>query len=165
MPVNDFSCGAAWTWVDAATRGSADACGHGREFGSLIEGQAADFLILDMGRPETLPSWDFEWELVRYYNRDQIDAVIVNGNVVMAGGRPVAWDEREFVREYTKIGIKIGSVPGIERRHGPSSGYRALEIGPSQLPRSTVAGRGMAEVCSGSGLTKLAMSTTSQLTT
>jgi 5-methylthioadenosine/S-adenosylhomocysteine deaminase len=130
MRVNDFSCGAAWTWVDAATRGSADACGHGHEFGSLIEGQAADFLILDMGQPETLPSWDFEWELVRYYNRDQIDAVIVNGNVVMAGGRPVAWDDIEFVREHTSAGIKIGSVPGIERRHGPSGGYRAREIGP-----------------------------------
>jgi 5-methylthioadenosine/S-adenosylhomocysteine deaminase len=124
MPVNDFSCGAAWTWVDAATRGSADACGHGLEFGSLVEGQAADFLILDMARPETLPSWDFEWELVRYYNRDQIDAVVVDGRPVMAGGRPVGWDDRAFIEEYAALGVKIGTVPGIVRRHGPSTGYR-----------------------------------------
>jgi cytosine/adenosine deaminase-related metal-dependent hydrolase len=124
MPVNDFSCGAAWTWVDAATRGSADACGYGNEFGSLVEGQAADFLILDMRRPETLPSWDFEWELVRYYNRDQIDAVVVDGKLVMADGRPVGWDDRSFVEEFVALGIKIGSVPGIVRRHGPSTGYR-----------------------------------------
>jgi cytosine/adenosine deaminase-related metal-dependent hydrolase len=124
MRVNDFSSGAAWTWVDAATRGSADACGQGHIFGSLAEGQAADFLVLDMARPETLPSWDFEWELVRYYNRDQIDAVFVDGKPVMAAGRPVGWDDRSFLEEYAELATKIGSVPGIERRHGPSHQYR-----------------------------------------
>jgi 5-methylthioadenosine/S-adenosylhomocysteine deaminase len=94
------------------------------EFGSLVEGQAADFLILDMERPETLPSWDFEWELVRYYNRDQIDAVIVDGKVIMAAGRPVTWDDRRFVEEYASLATKIGSVPGIVRLHGPSTRYR-----------------------------------------
>jgi 5-methylthioadenosine/S-adenosylhomocysteine deaminase len=124
MPVNDFSAGAAWTWVDAATRGSADACGHGHEFGSLVEGQAADFVVLDMVRPETLPSWDFEWELVRYYNRDQIEAVFVNGKVVLADGRPVTWNDQDFVEEFAALATKIGSVPGIVRRHGPSTLYR-----------------------------------------
>jgi len=124
MRVNDFSCGAAWTWVDAATRGSADACGQGQSFGSLVEGQAADFLVLDMERPETLPSWDFEWELVRYYNRDQIDAVVVDGKLVMASGRPVGWDDRSFLKEYAALATKVGSVPGIVRLHGPSTRYR-----------------------------------------
>jgi 5-methylthioadenosine/S-adenosylhomocysteine deaminase len=126
MRVNDFSAGAAWTWVDAATRGSADACGQGQTFGSLVEGQAADFLVLDMERPETLPSWDFEWELVRYYNRDQIDAVVIAGKPVMAAGRPVSWDDREFVREHAALAVKAGSVPGIVRLHGPSTRYRHL---------------------------------------
>lgn len=126
MRVNDFSAGAAWTWVDAATRGSADACGQGQRFGSLVEGQAADFLVLDMERPETLPSWDFEWELVRYYNRDQIDAVIIAGNPVMVAGRPTDWDDREFVREYAALAVKVGSMPGIVRLHGPSTRYRRL---------------------------------------
>ena len=124
LRVNDFSCGAAWTWVDAATRGAADSCGQGHAFGSLVEGQAADFLVLDMERPETLPSWDFEWELVRYYNRDQIDAVVVDGKPVMIAGRPVTWDDKEFVQEYKALGVKIGTVPGIVRIHGPSTGYR-----------------------------------------
>jgi 5-methylthioadenosine/S-adenosylhomocysteine deaminase len=124
MPVIDFSCGAAWVWVDAATKGSADACGHGEKFGSLVPGQAADFLILDMERPETLPSWDFEWELVRYYNRDQIDAVYVDGNLVMKDRAAVNWDDRGFVREYAAFATKIKSVPGIVRLHGPSTRYR-----------------------------------------
>jgi len=124
MQVIDFSCGAAWTWVDAATRGAADACGLGGIVGSLVEAQAADFLILDMVRPETLPSWDFEWELVRYYNRDQIDAVVVAGKPVMLHGRPAGWDDRQFIEEYRALGRSIGTVPGIVRRHGPSTLYR-----------------------------------------
>ena len=38
------------------------------------------FLVLDMNAPECLPSHDFEWELVRYYNRDH-NAVVVNGRL------------------------------------------------------------------------------------
>jgi 5-methylthioadenosine/S-adenosylhomocysteine deaminase len=124
LPVIDFSCGAAWTWVDAATRGSADACGHGTKFGSLIGGQAADFLVLDMEGPETWPSWDFEWELVRYYNRDQIEAVVINGKLVMKQGRPITWDAYSFMREHTELGRKICTASGISRRHGPSMQYR-----------------------------------------
>lgn len=124
MRVSDFSCGAAWTWVEAATRGSADAAGLGERVGALIAGQAADFLVLDMHRPETIPSWDFEWELVRYYNRDQIDAVIVGGKPVMAAGRPVDWDDRAFVQEYAALATKIGTHPEIVRRHGPSTSHR-----------------------------------------
>jgi 5-methylthioadenosine/S-adenosylhomocysteine deaminase len=124
MSVIDFSCGAAWTWVDAATRGAADACGQGGKFGSLAEGQAADFLILDMKRPETVPSWDFEWELVRYYNRDQIDAVVIDGKLVMIGGRPIDWDGRAFIEDNEIAATKIGTVPGIVRLHGPSTRYR-----------------------------------------
>jgi 5-methylthioadenosine/S-adenosylhomocysteine deaminase len=64
-----------------------------------------------MERPETLPSWDFEWELVRYDNRDQVDAVIIDGKPVIAAGRPVGWDDRSFLEEYKALGARIGSVP------------------------------------------------------
>jgi cytosine/adenosine deaminase-related metal-dependent hydrolase len=124
MPVVDPSCGAAWVWVDAATRGSADACGLGDTIGTLSPGLAADFLILDMERPETIPSWDFEWELVRYYNRDQIDAVVIEGKLVMTGGKPVNWDDQEFLKEYAPLANKIGANPDIVRTHGPSTRYR-----------------------------------------
>lgn len=123
LSVSDFSAGAAWTWVDAATRGAADAA-HFARVGSLETGYAADFLVLDMERPETAVSWDFEWELVRYYNRDQIALVVVDGKPVLAAGSPVGWDGREFVRRYRELGRRIGSAPGITRVHGPSTAYR-----------------------------------------
>jgi cytosine/adenosine deaminase-related metal-dependent hydrolase len=124
LRVIDFSCGAAWLWVDALTRGSADVCGWGTDAGVLAPGMAADFLVLDMDSPETIPSWDFEWELVRYYNRDQIDAVVVDGNPVMIGKRPVTWDDRAFIEEYRRLAVQVGSAPDIRRIHGPSTQYR-----------------------------------------
>lgn len=123
MRTEDFSAGAGWTWVDAITRGSADAAGWS-DVGLLEAGARADFLILDTNHPETQPSWDFEWELVRYYNRDQIVAVVVDGEPVLASGQPLTWDAREFIRQNRELGRRVGSLPGITRVHGPSDRYR-----------------------------------------
>tara|TARA_Y100000994_G_scaffold208340_1_gene181258 strand:- start:13 stop:633 length:621 start_codon:yes stop_codon:yes gene_type:complete len=125
LPIADFSCGAAWTWVNAATSQGADATGGAGDHGALEEGFAADFLILDMMAPECLPSHDFEWELVRYYNRDQVDAVVVNGRVCMVQGKPVDWDTEELRRDGMAAASKITSAPDIVRCHGPSEFYRS----------------------------------------
>ena len=125
LPIADFSCGAAWTWVNAATSQGADATGGAGDHGALEEGFAADFLILDMMAPECLPSHDFEWELVRYYNRDQVEAVVVNGRVCMVQGKPVDWDTEELRRDGMAAASKITSAPDIVRCHGPSELYRS----------------------------------------
>jgi len=124
MPVADFSSGAAWTWVDAATVGAADAAGLVETTGSLTPGLAADFLVLDMAVPEAIPAVDFEWELIRYYNRDQIDALVVDGQARALGGRPVGWDADAFVKAHTPTAETVAQSPGITRVHGPSMRYR-----------------------------------------
>ena len=126
MPNADFSAGAAWTWIDAATRGSADVTGLGGQTGELRAGMRADFLVLDKRRPEVMPSWDFEWELVRLYNRDQIDAVIIDGKPVMRNGEPVDWSIQEFLDENLPLAVaRVNSAP-IDRRHGASGLHRKL---------------------------------------
>ena len=124
LPVADFSCGAAWTWVDAATSQGAAATGADGDHGALASGQAADFLVLDMNAPECLPSHDFEWELVRYYNRDQIEAVVVNGRLCMSAGKPVGWDTEALRAAGLSAAKKVTSAPDIVRCHGPSGHYR-----------------------------------------
>ncbi|MEM9370617.1 MAG: amidohydrolase family protein [Pseudomonadota bacterium] len=124
LPVADFSCGAAWTWVDAATVGGASATGGDGKHGPLQAGMAADFLILDMMQPECLPSHDFEWELVRYYNRDQIEAVVIAGQPRMLGSKPVGWDPSDLMAKGLSEAEKITGNPEIVRCHGPSSRYR-----------------------------------------
>ena len=124
IPKLDFSCGAGWTWAHAATRGSADACKLGDVTGELTPGRAADFLVLDMDRPEVLPSWDFEWELVRLYSRDQIDAVVIDGRTVMTNGRAIGWDQDAFLREHLPRAVDAVKNSGALRVHGPSSDHR-----------------------------------------
>ncbi|MDN3722318.1 amidohydrolase family protein [Roseibium salinum] len=120
----DFSCGAAWTWIDAATRGSADVAGLGGVTGEIRVGRRADFLVLDRRQPEVNPSWDFEWELVRLYNRDQIEAVIIDGRTVMEHSRPVGWDAEEFLKTNRDRAHDVVSAAPIVRCHGRSGDFR-----------------------------------------
>lgn len=124
MPVADFSAGAAWSWVNAATVGAADAAGLGATTGSLAAGMAADFLVLDMVVPECLPAIDFEWELIRYYNRDQIDALVVDGKLRALGGKPMGWNAEQFLETHAATAEAVAQAPGITRIHGPSMCYR-----------------------------------------
>lgn len=124
MPVDDFSAGAAWTWTSAASNGSAVAAGIDGSVGSLLSGLKADFLLVDMLRPECMPSHDFEWEFVRYYNRDQIDAVVIGGKPVVFDGRAVTWDDESFINQNMETAYSVASTPEIIRVHGPSSEHR-----------------------------------------
>lgn len=124
MPKLDFSCGAGWRWVEAATRGGADVAGLSLVTGTLQPGLAADFLVLDMQRPETLPSWDFEWELVRLCDREQIEAVFIDGKPVLHRGKPVGWDGDAFVRDNLPVAVDAVKSSKALRVHGPSSGHR-----------------------------------------
>lgn len=128
MPVADFSCGAAHTWVDAATTQGSLATGGKDHHGPLLPGMAADFLLLDMMVPECLPSHDFEWELVRYYNRDQVVAVVIEGRPCLVNGAPLDWSVQELKTQGLRAAKSITSVKEITRCHGVSSGYRHVHI-------------------------------------
>lgn len=120
----DFSCGAGIAWVDAATRGGADAAGLGGVTGALAPGLRADFLVLDLSGPEVQPSWDFEWELVRLYNRSEIRAVIIDGRVVMVDGKPLGWDPEEFRARYLAPAMEAARTSGLVRHHPTSAEVR-----------------------------------------
>lgn len=124
IAVDDFSCGAGWVWVDAATRVGASAAGLGAVTGSLERGKQADFLILDMTAPEVLPSWDFTWELVRYYDRSNLLCVVVDGQPTVLHGRAVAFDGEAFVEQYKDYGKRRVPAAGVVRVHGPSRLHR-----------------------------------------
>ena len=80
--------------------------------------------MLDRRHPEVNPSWDFEWELVRLYNRDQIDAVVVDGKAVMEQSRPVGWDADEFLAANMERARNAVRAAPIVRRHGISANAR-----------------------------------------
>jgi len=124
LPKLDFSCGAGWRWIEAATKGGANVAGLADTTGVLAAGYAADFLILDMQRLETLPSWDFEWELVRLYDRDQIEAVFVDGKIRTRKGKAVDIDETELIENRIPRAIESVKASGARRFHGSSESRR-----------------------------------------
>lgn len=113
----DSSCGGGWLWLDAATRMAADASGLAAVTGRIAEGLAADFLLVDLDRPEFTPSHDLSWELVRYGNRDQIDAVFTNGRLRMVRGWPVDWDARALMEEIRELATPAIAAAPIQRIH------------------------------------------------
>ncbi|SMO85559.1 amidohydrolase family protein [Paracoccus laeviglucosivorans] len=113
----DSSCGAGWLWLDAATRMAAEASGLAAITGQIAPGLAADFLLVDLDRPEFLPSHDLSWELVRYGNRDQIDAVFTCGQLRMVKGWPVDWDASALMAEVRDRAGPAIATAQIQRVH------------------------------------------------
>jgi 5-methylthioadenosine/S-adenosylhomocysteine deaminase len=127
--VGDFSCGGGWTWLDHATRLAADAIGLKGQIGEIAQGRAADLLLVDISGPEFTPSWDLDWELVRFGNRDQIVAVLVAGKLRLWRGWPTDWDARALVREVAQAAeTAIASAP-IKRIHPTSRDHRTRHNG------------------------------------
>jgi len=124
LAVGDSSCGGGWTWLDHATRAGADAVGLGAKTGEIALGKAADFLLVDLEVPEFTPSWDLAWELVRLGNRDQIEAVFVDGRLRLWQGWPVTWDGRALVRQVAELARQAVERAPIQRIHPSSTEHR-----------------------------------------
>ncbi|WP_111414592.1 amidohydrolase family protein [Billgrantia lactosivorans] len=140
LATGDSSCGGGWLWLEHATRASADAAGLKATTGEVAAGLAADFLLVDLDVPEMTPSWDRPWELVRYANRDQIDAVFTNGRLRLWQGWPVDWDARALLREVREVaGAAVERAP-IYRVHPPSSAHRATVNGARENDAELTAG-------------------------
>nr|WP_300310227.1 amidohydrolase family protein [Halomonas sp.] len=124
LATGDSSCGGGWPWLDMATCDAADAAGLSGICGSIAEGLAADFLLVNVDTPEMTPSWDRPWELVRYGNRDQIDGVFTLGRLRLWQGWPCHWDARELMAEIRESAAAAIAQSPIQRIHPTSSTHR-----------------------------------------
>ena len=118
MPRDDFSCGAGWRWMHAATQGGADTALLGDQVGSLTPGKKADFLLLDCSGPEVRPRWDFTWELVRFFDRADIVASFVDGEPLVIDGRSCRFDNEAFIAEHEAEAVRSVNDAQIVRLHG-----------------------------------------------
>lgn len=140
LPTGDFSCGGGWTWLDHATHEGARAVGLGEVTGEIAIGRQADFLIVDTEVPELCPSFDLVWDLVRLGNRDQIEAVFVNGAMRLWQGWPLDWDGRALVAELRELATRAVAQAPIQRIHPPSVQHRR-----ERFERRAAARRGAAQ--------------------
>jgi 5-methylthioadenosine/S-adenosylhomocysteine deaminase len=96
-----------------ATRWGAEALGLGDRVGSIEAGKAADIVIADMKRPHLVPLYDVYSHIVYSMKSSDVDTVLVNGRVVVDGGRLTTADEAEIIEKAVEWGRKI-SAPGRE---------------------------------------------------
>jgi 5-methylthioadenosine/S-adenosylhomocysteine deaminase len=129
LAIGDSSCGGGWTWLDHAARGGADAIGLKHTTGEIAVGKAADFLLVAIDTPEFTPSWDLAWELVRFGNRDQIEAVFVAGRLRLWHGWPRDWDARGLMSKAVELARDAVARAPIQRIHPTSSEHRAGRLG------------------------------------
>ena len=72
-----------------------------------------------------MPSWDVPWELVRLANRDQIEAVIVEGKLRLEHGWPIDWDGRAFIERAKDVSRRVVENSPITRIDPNAADHRA----------------------------------------
>lgn len=93
-----------------ATRWGAEALGMGSLVGSLEAGKAADIITVDMRKLHLSPQYNVFSHLVYAARASDVDTVVVNGRIVVSGGRLLSADEGEIIRKAMRWGDKIRAV-------------------------------------------------------
>ncbi len=116
MQLGDPFAGTGHTWLDAATRGGADAVGLAGAAGSLTAGANADFLVVDLDQPEMVPLVAPAWQLVRHCNRDQLRAVVVGGRPQVVAGKPTWANPDDLLDETRRAAAEATGRTGLNPR-------------------------------------------------
>lgn len=93
----------AYEALAMATREGARALGMGDRLGQLREGYLADIVLFDFDRPHLRPCHNVVSQLVYAARAGDVDTVIVDGKVVVRGGRLAELDEMEVVRRAEEV--------------------------------------------------------------
>jgi len=93
--------------LEMATIGSARALGLGEQVGSLEPGKRADVIIIDLNRPHLTPVLDLPANLVQYANGNDVETVIVDGEVVMENRVVKSVDEGKILAAGQKASEEV----------------------------------------------------------
>ncbi len=86
----------AWDVLEMATINGARALGLENELGSLEPGKKADITLIRLDEPHIAPVHDPLGSIVYCANASDVDTVIIDGKVVMAGRKMLVMDEEEI---------------------------------------------------------------------
>jgi 5-methylthioadenosine/S-adenosylhomocysteine deaminase len=76
-----------------ATRNGAEILGLGDKIGSLKPGKKADLVIANLEQPHLMPIYDIYSHITYSLRPSDIEAVMVNGKIIIENGRPATMDE------------------------------------------------------------------------
>ena len=90
-----------------ATIGGAKALGLGDRIGSLEAGKLADIVLIDIREPSLTPLYDVYSHLVYAIKGNHVDTVLVNGRIVVQGGRVRTVNTEEILEKAKAIQARI----------------------------------------------------------
>lgn len=83
--------------MEMATRNGAKALGLGKEIGSLEKGKKADVILMDLKKPHLVPLMNVMGNIVHTGLSSDVDAVIVDGQILMEGREVKTLNEEEVL--------------------------------------------------------------------
>jgi atrazine chlorohydrolase/5-methylthioadenosine/S-adenosylhomocysteine deaminase/melamine deaminase len=101
--------------LELATVGGARAIGLDAEIGSLEPGKRADVVAIDLRRPQLVPAWNVSAAIVLQAYGDEVDTVLVDGEILLRDGRLTRLTRDEELAAYADA---AGRSRDIVRRAG-----------------------------------------------
>jgi 5-methylthioadenosine/S-adenosylhomocysteine deaminase len=93
--------------LEMATKNGAKALGLEDKIGMLKPGMMADLILFDFDKPHLYPKHDILAHLVYSAQSSDVDTVIVNGKIVVQGGKPLTIDSKETCQQVQKVAERI----------------------------------------------------------
>jgi 5-methylthioadenosine/S-adenosylhomocysteine deaminase len=100
--------------LDMATLGGARVLGREQELGSLERGKLADVIVVRMDRARQTPMYDPVSHLVYATRGDDVEATIVNGRVLMRGGKVLTLDETRVLAAARAAAADVRAAVGLK---------------------------------------------------
>jgi cytosine/adenosine deaminase-related metal-dependent hydrolase len=142
---NVFACDA----IDAATLGSARAVGLAGQVGEVKAGMKADLALIDLSDYAYQPFNSAARQMVYSETGRGVDMVIVDGEIVLDGGKPVKVDWDSFRGELTDIVAKADADYAVlAKRNAPAVPYlleAARNVNRAPLGLNRYAGGGVTD--------------------
>lgn len=93
--------------LEMATIGGARALGMEREIGSLETGKRADMITMRLDIPRAVPLYNVISQMVYALKGGDVRDVMIEGRVVVSGGRSLTLDAAEVIAKAREFGAKI----------------------------------------------------------
>ncbi|MBC7264298.1 MAG: amidohydrolase [Chloroflexi bacterium] len=106
----------AETVLEMATINGAKAMGLADQIGSLEVGKKADFVVIAMNKPHLTPSPNPVSTIVCAATGQDVDTVVIDGKIIVQGGRVLTMDEERILAEARERAEKLYRRAGIEIR-------------------------------------------------
>jgi cytosine/adenosine deaminase-related metal-dependent hydrolase len=100
--------------LEMATINGARAMGVEKEVGSIEVGKKADLVLVDLKKPHLVPYRDVVSNLVYAAMGSDVDTVLVDGKVLVRGGKALTLDEERILKEAQRRQDELISRSGVK---------------------------------------------------